>query len=443
MKALLPGALLAVLACMAPAAEDAAESRRADLAQFRTQVLGKDRSYSPEARAQAESRLARLESTAGEVSPAFFELELARIVALADNGHTVYFAGSRSRRFNRVNVRLVPFGEDFYVLHAKEPDNDLLGARLVAIDGQPVAKAREAARTLAGGTAAWRDRSAPYFLESPEQMHALGVTTDPEAAAYRFEAVDGTPVERRLAAGKGNPVGGNFDRWFYPGTTESKDGPWRALLTAERAPWALQDPESPFRWRDAPEMGAMIIELRQSTDRNGRSIEAFFEEMTQRLREEKPRNLVLDMRMNGGGDLTRTRDFMQSLPGLVPGRIFALISPWTFSAAISSLGYLEQAAPERVTLVGEPVGDRLRFWAEGQPVELPWSHAVILIATQRHDYLNGCRTFDDCHAEVRRRPISVPTLQPDLAAPWTIGAYRSGRDPAMEAVQEALGHPAR
>jgi hypothetical protein len=32
------------------------------------------------------------------------------------------------------------------------------------------------------------------------------------------------------------------------------------------------------------------------------------------------------------------------LPTLVKGRIFVLTSPWTFSAAISTLGYLKQAA---------------------------------------------------------------------------------------------------
>jgi hypothetical protein len=142
--------------------------------------------------------------------------------------------------------------------------------------------------------------------------------------------------------------------------------------------------------------------------------------------------------MNGGGDLNTTRDFMESLPSLVPGRIFALTSPWTFSAAISSIGYLEQTAPDRVTIVGEGVGDRLNFFSEGDIVTLPNSQAMLLNATERHDYQTGCRGFSDCHGPVRRNPISTPTLAPDIAAPWTIDAYRAGRDPAMEAVATAL-----
>jgi hypothetical protein len=59
------------------------------------------------------------------------------------------------------------------------------------------------------------------------------------------------------------------------------------------------------------------------------------------------------------GHLTKARDFAEELPGLVPGELFVLTSPWTFSAAISVSGYLKQAALSRVHIVGEPVGDRL------------------------------------------------------------------------------------
>jgi hypothetical protein len=182
----------------------------------------------------------------------------------------------------------------------------------------------------------------------------------------------------------------------------------------------------------------MVIDMRQNTDAQGQTIGDFLRGMIERIRSQAPQHLVLDLRMNGGGDLTKTREFMQSLPRLVPGRIFALTSPWTISAAISSLGYLEQAAPDRVTIVGEPVGDRLQFWSEGDVVQLPHSGAVLLNATERHDYITGCKPFDDCHRQVKRHPIAVPTLDPDIPAPWTIDAYRAGRDPGMEAVAAAL-----
>jgi hypothetical protein len=414
--------------------------RRADLAQFRTDFLARDRAYSAAARAEAEARVQRLEASIGTVSQAYFELELARIVALADNGHTASFAEPRSRRYNRVPLRLVPFGEEFFVLRADQANADLLGTSLVAIDGRSLAELRAAARTLVGGTPAWRDRPASFLFESPEQLQALGLIGAKEAAVYRFSIGPGRAVERRLV---GQPADPNRDRvnpirWLYPQPLESDQGQWRSLLSVAQAPWALREVEQQFRWRDAPELEALVIELRRNRDAPNRPIADFVRSMRREITTRRPRHLVVDLRANGGGDLNTTRAFFQSLPTLVPGRIFVLTSPWTFSAAISSVGYLEQAAPDRVTIVGEEAGDRLEFWAEGGDFELSGSGAVLLPATERHDYRNGCRGFSDCHGSVVRHPISVPSLRPDLPAPWTIEAYRAGKDPGLEAVARAL-----
>jgi hypothetical protein len=419
-----------------------AETRRADLAIFRNRFLSADRAYSDAARAEAERRVQALDAAAGEISQAYFELEIARVVALADNG-TAFFAGPRSRRYNRVEVRLAPFVDGFYVLLANERDADLLGARLVAIAGQPIEEVRAVARTLGGGTPEFRDRFANYFFESPEQLHALGVIADPTGATYRFLTADGRAIERRLEVEPANAhrARANPDRWFYPEPlqgTGAAEETWRALLSVDATPWALRDPNARFRWRRAPEVDGIVIELRQNNNAEGQTIAAALAEFEAALRAERPHNIVLDMRMNGGGDLNTTRDFMRSLPQRAPGRIFVLTSPWTFSAAVASIGYLEQAAPSRVTIVGETVGDRLNFFSEGDVVQLPNSGIALLNATERHDYQTGCRGFSDCHGPVVRHPIAVRSLAPDIAAPWTIEAYRAGRDPAMEAVAAAL-----
>jgi hypothetical protein len=433
---------LALAACgtAEAAGESAGAARRADLAAFRRGFFAKDRSYSAPARAEAEARLAKLERDADSVGQPYFELELGRIVALADNGHTVLSAGVRSRHFDRIPLRLVPFGADFAVLRAREPHADLLGAQLLAVDGRPLAEVRDVGRTLHGGLPAWRDRFVPYFLESPEQMHALGVAGEPGAATYRFRLPDGREIERRLAAEAADPgrPRANADRWMFPAPMREEGTGWRPALDPARVPWSLRDPDQPFRWREAPELAALVIELRQNADGERRTIDDFLDEVTRRLQRTPPTHLVLDMRANGGGDLTTTRGFMQTLAGRVAGRIFVLTSPWTFSAAISSVGYLEQSAPGRVIIVGEPVGDRLDFFSEGEHVELSRSGLVVLHATERHDYRNGCRAATDCHRHVVRHPIAVPTLAPDVAAPWTVEAYLAGRDPGMEAVEREL-----
>jgi hypothetical protein len=431
-------ALLA-LAPGAARAQSVEEGRRNDLAAFRRDFYARDSSYPVARRAKADSRLRALESKLGTLTAAQFELELARIVALADNGHTNSPASLRSRRYARVPLRLVPFGDQFHVLAADTALADLLGARLVAIDGKSMNDIRSAGHVLWGGTPAWRDRQLPFLLESPEQMLALGITTAPGAAVFRFALRNGRTVDRRIAAEPPNAGREVYPttRWLYPEAVDPDRGDWRLLGTKEQSPWAFQELSQLFRLRVAPELNAVIVQLRANHD-GPQPIQEFLRKASEEIQRVKPRNLVLDLRVNGGGDLNNTRDFVQSLPGLVPGRIFVLTSPWTFSAAISTTGYLKQAGGGRVTIVGEMVGDRLEFWAEGRLARLPYSGAAMSYSTQRHDYKTGCKPYTDCHGAVVRNPISVPSLAPDIPAPLTIEDFIAGRDPGMEAIASAL-----
>lgn len=421
-----------------------AQAMRADIEQFRREFLDRDRAYADHARSEAEARLALLQARAGEIDAIAFGLELSRIAALADNGHTLSFAAPRLARSNRVEIRLAPFGDQFHVLRAKAADADLLGARLVAIDDVPLTRLREAAHTLTGGTAAWRDRQAPFLFESPQQLHALGLIPHRDAARYGFVLADGRPIERRLPAQppSGDRARAETHRLLLPEVTPPEHG-WQGVLTLDRAPWALRDALNRFRWRAIDELDTLVVQMRQTFDSQNLKLEDFYAQVRASLRERPRRHLVLDLRQNGGGDLTRARDFVESLPTLVPGSLFVLTSPWTFSAAIAITGYLKQAAPERVRIVGEPVGDRLEFFAEGRSITLKHSGEVLLPATERHDYRGGCKAYRDCHGHVVRRPIAVATLAPDLPAAWTFEAYRAGVDPAMEAVAQALKSAAR
>lgn len=417
-----------------------AAEMREDLAAFRTDFMGRDNSYSPPARQQAEARLRALDAKVEGLDLLAFELELSRIVALADNGHTIAAPFVRARQFKRIPLRFVPFGSEFRVLRAENDLADLLGARLTAIDGHPVAQLVDSARVLVGGEPRWRDRTASILFESPEQLHAMGLAANSAAATYTFTSADGRTVERVITGVQPNPDAPRVQtqRLLSPVLLPEEQGTWKTAVEPNKTPWSLAEPDVRFRWRPAPELQALVIELRQVQSTPGSSLPEFLTEMSQKLQAQRPTNLVLDMRLNSGGNLQIARDFMKALPILVPGRIFVLTSPWTFSAAISSIGYLKQAAPDRVIIVGEEVGDRLEFWAEGTGASLPHSGMVIQYATQRHDYRNGCRNFTDCHGAVVQYPIAVPSLAPEIQAPWTFDAYRGGRDPAMEAVAKAI-----
>lgn len=440
----LAAAFIGVLA-LTPAAASAqadavlAQAQREDLAVFRERFLSADRAYSPDARREAEQRLARLEREAGQVTPAAFRVEVCRIAALADNGHSQC---AQIPADVLAPVVFSPFEGRFHVVGVHPGDEDLLGAELVSLDGRPVAEVRRVGRSLHGGVAAFRDLTVAEALRRPEQLHALGLTRSPSVAVYGLRRLDGRRVVK--------PVEAMAPR-------QADEGLVRAPL-ADKAPWALAEPARPFRWRDAPEMDALVVQLRRNLDTPDQKLADFLAAAeAERVRLGR-RNVVLDMRFNGGGDLTRSVDFMNRWPARLPaeGRIVVLTGPRTFSAAIASIAYLEQAGGARVVLVGEPTGDRLEFFAEGRLMFLPGSGVALAPATERHDYRNGCRLYADCHVAVaqpgsptgspvetealvlRRHPITVRSLDPDIKVSWTVADWVAGRDPAMAVAERLL-----
>jgi hypothetical protein len=205
-------------------------------------------------------------------------------------------------------------------------------------------------------------------------------------------------------------------------------------------PLYLDEADQVFRTARISELDAYYIQFRTNASVGKEKIEGFLSAVESVLQKKKPSQLIIDLRFDGGGDLNTTRGFFERVTRLMSGKqeIYVLTSGQTFSAGIASLGYLKQAGSTHVCIVGEPIGDGLEFWAEGPLIVLPVSKALLLSATERHNYLTGCPEAD-CHDSIRRHPIRVPTLDPDFRAPLSYADYRRGHDPALEAVRNAMG----
>lgn len=178
----------------------------------------------------------------------------------------------------------------------------------------------------------------------------------------------------------------------------------------------------------------LYVGLAHSADTDDLPIATFLDRVLTRVRNEQPAFVVIDLRMNGGGDYTTTYAFAQTLPQAANGApIYVFTSPWTFSAAITTAAALETAGGDQVVIVGEPVGDRLDFWAEGGTFNLPNAFLQVHYASGRHIYDGPCRDPATCFWLNERYPVRVRSLEPDIAAPLTFAAYRALRDPALDA----------
>ncbi|MEE2690698.1 MAG: hypothetical protein VX640_04055 [Pseudomonadota bacterium] len=424
-------AFAALALSLSPAAAGAA-GHDADLAAFRTEFFARDAAYSPEARAEAERRLAALEADSAALSNAAFELALAGVVALADNGHTYYAIDDWPARFARLPLTLIVLDGKLYVGAAAGGDADLAGAEVLRIEGERWPKVEKALAPYQGGIDARKRQKLPFFLEAPEIMQAAKLARRGDSLELAGRRADGKKFRRRIASVPADAA-----------AAEAAATPRLLTLAAARAdaPLYLQEPALLYRLRRL-DGDIAYVQFRANAGRSpdGEGAVAFSKRVIADLEAAPPRQVILDQRFNGGGDLNNTRDLMQALPGLVAegGKVWTIVSGKTFSAGISSVGYLKQAGGDRVVIVGEPVGDRLEFWAEGRFIELPESGAQILFATERHNYMTGCQE-DDCHGSIKRHPIRVSTLDPDYPVTLTYADFAAGRDPAMEKVMALIG----
>ncbi|PYQ10828.1 MAG: hypothetical protein DMH00_09850, partial [Acidobacteria bacterium] len=190
-----------------------------------------------------------------------------------------------------------------------------------------------------------------------------------------------------------------------------------------------------------PDSGLLYFQFNRSDNaEKGPSLEEFGASLLAFAGQHPVRGVIVDLRLNSGGNLEVAKDFIRRLGDNDTinrrGRLFVVIGHCTFSAGLYHAAQLKQFT--QAIFVGDTVGDALDYWAEGGEIVLPNSLAVI-------NYSNGFHRYSG-KAYPDRQPyyeeLSIQRLTPDIPAPTRSKDYFSGRDPAVEAIEAAIKPPA-
>jgi hypothetical protein len=434
-------ASLAAWALITPAlAADIAAGRQADLAYARSEYVMKTQSLSNEQRRHALAYLQQTASRVASMSNAEFLIAIARIPAFADNGHDVFNSGQDAWwPDTRLPFRLVWFPDGLLVARAAPEQKELLGARITRLEGLTPERLLAKLHEVCGGTEAFRRWNALWALNNGQFLHALGIAKSADrlhfdallrnghSKSYTVEYVTEASVPSRMRPTR--LLSGDL-------STEETEKGWAAAVASDSEPLYQQQSELLFRRARLPELKALYLQLRSNLDEHGQLFGPFLKETLSDLRASPVQNLIFDLRFDVGGDISQSRNFLREITQVVPGRIYVLISPYTFSAGIVSAAALKHDAGPRVTLVGEEVGDRLRFWSEGEPNCLPNSHFCLRPTSGLWDLVHGCNTEPECYGD--QFEATAGTLRPQLSAPLSAAAWLAGRDLAMEQVAKDL-----
>ncbi|MGH9779385.1 MAG: hypothetical protein ACRD5I_13330, partial [Candidatus Acidiferrales bacterium] len=135
--------------------------------------------------------------------------------------------------------------------------------------------------------------------------------------------------------------------------------------------------------------------------------------------------LVVDLRLNGGGDFNvGRRHVVEPLKkALANGKVrhaYAVTGRRTFSAALANSIDLKRAG---ATVVGEPPGELPNSYSENDEMTLPNSKVVVSYSTRYYRFLEE----------------DGPAFMPDHLIPPTWADFVRGRDPVMEFVEKRCG----
>lgn len=336
--------------------------------------------------------------------------EFIRMVAMVGDGHTGLRWGAHLGAAGVLPVRFYQFDDGIFVQNALPEQKNLLGAKLVAVNGVPVAQAVQKMTPYI-----WRDNewgvkaTAPVYLSVPPMLHAIGLS--PSKASATFTIVkDGKEQTIEL-----KPTAKLSELWDPP----------TAWLSARRSdapvPLWQKDPTNNFWYEFVPDSKTFYIQFNSVQNKQNETVEAFFGKAFAEAEKQGAERLVIDLRRNGGGNnylnLPVTIGAIKSKLN-VGGKFFVIIGRDTFSAAQNTVNDLEKYT--NATFVGEPTGASPNHYGDARQIVLPNSQIRLQASTLWWQ--------DQDPRDTRAWKA------PDVAADLTFDAYRDGRDPAMEAI---------
>lgn len=373
-------------------------------------------------REQFDAAVNKLDAEIPKLTDRQVAMELGRIVSMVGDGHTRLIPLIEpSLKFRMFPMRIYYFKEGICVQAADKEYADAVGGRIVAIGGVPIEQvvARLAPYVPKENDMGLRN-TVPLYIDSPDALQAVGLIGDPEKVAFRLEKDGKTyTVEMRpkgfisdLAAG---PIGVD---WVDARSGSSNPTPlW--LKNNKPGYWSESDGFW-YEYEKGPRL--LYVQLNQVLDKPDKTLAAFMDEVRDFARANEVDKLVIDLRLNGGGNNGLVPGVIRPLIELEKldqkGHLFVIIGRRTFSAAQNLTNAIEKYT--NAVFVGEPTGSHINMYGDARRFNLPNSGITVFASTLWHQD----------NIELDKRFWTAP----QVSAALTFADYRNDIDTAMQAV---------
>jgi Peptidase family S41 len=186
------------------------------------------------------------------------------------------------------------------------------------------------------------------------------------------------------------------------------------IYAFKERPLFRQKPDNNFWYTYLPESHTVYCSFRGYKDLSKESKGLF-----DLIKQNHPDKLVIDMRLNGGGDYTVGLKYLvhpiRDLSDINrKGHLFILIGPNTFSAAMSNSAHFRNQT--NAILVGQQIGEKPNSYQEVREMKLPNAGWTVRYSVKFYKFVETGENI----------------IRPDqeIVASWD--DYRCGRDPVLE-----------
>lgn len=351
-----------------------------------------------------------------ELEPHEIIVGLARIIGLFEYGHTQVSFRQEPYTFHQLPLNLYQYADGVYVQGAHQDQQEAVGAKVLEINGVPIA---EALTRIRPAVSVENDQ---YFkayglnhLRIPEVLHAQGITDSlGQAVEFKLEK-DGNPFTVAFSA---LPTGERVPT-DYGYVFQNED--WSAAREPVELPLYLKNLDKVYYFEHLPEHQALYVRHSKIRDDPAEDTPTFYDRVFQFIEDNKVEKLILDVRLNGGGNNYKNKAIVtriieaQEINRL--GRLYVILGRRTFSACQNLVNELDNYT--NVIFVGEPTGENINFYGDNRPVELPNSKVPVYLS----------------YAWWQDKPAweNADWLAPSVPVEMTFAQYRTNQDPVLKA----------
>jgi len=340
---------------------------------------------------------------------------IGRIVASFKYGHTDISWRESPVKYHLAPLNLYWFSDGIYVEGTDKTNADIVGAKLIKVEGVPVKDALAAIKELVPAENDQYFRAYGLdFLNIPEALHAQKISKQlKETITYTFEK-DGKTFDKTIAARDAFRLPRKYG-FINPGTD------WVSVRDQSATPNYIKDLDKIYYFEYLPQTKTLYVRHSQIQDEAKEAIPAFYKRVFDFIDNNDVEKLVLDVRLNGGGNNYKNKPIVtgiiQNKKINQPGKLFVIIGRRTFSACQNLVNELSNYT--NAMFVGEPTSENINFYGDNRRVVLPKSGTPV--------FLSFAWWQDKPQWE------NADWLAPQLAVDMSFDDYRSNRDPALEA----------